>query len=128
MERMNNQQKSQSGNRLVGWLVSYALDSKGRAYEIRSGRSFITANELPGQRGVTLADGTIECAHLALSASQRHKVMIQDIFSDSGTFVTKAGSPKETRVAGPMELEHGDWVRIGEKTRFQVCLIDGSAR
>ena len=128
---MNTQQSSTSSNstgRLIGWLVSYALDSRGRAYEIRVGRSFITAAPIPGQRGITLENSSVECAHIALSASPRHKVMIQDIFSDSGTFVSKASTNKEARVTGPMEIEHGDWLRIGDKTRFQVCLIDGSAR
>lgn len=119
---------AQRENRLVGWLVSYEMDSKGKTFEIRAGRSLLSSENSQDKRIITVREGSISSPHSALSASMRHKVMVQDIFSEFGTYLTKASSGKEFEVNGPTELEHGDWLRIGEKTRFQVCLIDGPRR
>ena len=121
------QNKSES-NRLVGWLVSYALDSKGKTFEIRAGRSLLSSEGSRETRVITVADDSIAAPHAALSASVRHRVMIQDIFSDSGTYVTKGAGQKEFKVSSPTEINHGDWVRVGDNVRLQVCLIDGPSR
>lgn len=114
-----------AGNRLIGWLVSYADDVQGRAFQIHAGRSFISSQTV-GSDAVILLEGKAICApHAALNASRHHRLMIQDVFSQHGTFLTKRGSEKEVQVHGPTEISHGDWLRIGESTRFQVCLIDG---
>ena len=126
---------SRSG-RLVGWLVSYGLDSSGAAYELRTGRTFLSSSLfLPAgrngsspesaERCVVIKDGGISPLHVALLATASHQLFIQDIFSDHGTFIVKAGSGDEKMVAGTCEAGHGDWIRIGERIRFQVCLIDG---
>jgi hypothetical protein len=112
--------------RLIGWLVSYALDKQGASFEIRSGRTFVGAHELTGERAITLDERSISSAHLVLNASARHKVMIQDIFSDHGSYLRRAEGGDEQSIMGPVELRHGDWVRIGDQTRLQVCLIDAS--
>jgi hypothetical protein len=116
-----------SNDRLVGWLISYALDRMGKAFEIRSGRTFLGNQEL-GERSITLNAEDISIAHAALSASTHHKVVLQDVFSQSGTFIAQSGAAQEQRVQGPIEVKHGDWLRFGNKTRFQVCLIDGPSR
>ncbi|MBN8548593.1 MAG: FHA domain-containing protein [Deltaproteobacteria bacterium] len=115
-------------NRLVGWLISYEMDSKGKSFEIRAGRSLLSSDNGQDKRIITVREQSISAPHVALSASPRHKVMVQDIFSEFGTFLTKGASGKEQEVQGPTELEHGDWLRIGDKTRLQVCLIDGPRR
>ncbi len=119
---------SQRENRLVGWLVSFEMDARGKSFEIRAGRSLLSSETGKDKRVITVQDDSISSPHVALSASTRHKVMVQDIFSDFGTYITKGNSGKESEVHGPTELEHGDWLRIGEKTRLQVCLIDGPRR
>lgn len=125
---MAEKNSNRSENRLVGWLVSYEMDAKGKSFEIRAGRSLLSSENGRDKRTITVTEDSISAPHVALSASTRHKVMVQDIFSDFGTFLTKASSNKEMQVSGPTELEHGDWLRIGEKTRLQVCLIDGPRR
>lgn len=123
-----NKNGNQQSNRLVGWLVSYDLDSKGKTFEIRAGRSLLSSDNSGDRRVITVRENSISSPHMAMSASSRHKVMIQDIFSEFGTYITKSDSGKEIEVRGPTELEHGDWLRVGEKTRLQVCLIDGPRR
>lgn len=121
--------KQSAGNRLVGWLVSYAQENNGSSYEIRAGRSLVSGRKAGDDSRVIFVDeGSVSAPHAALSASARHRLMVQDIFTNAGTFLTRAGSDKEVPVSGPIEVEHGDWLRIGETSRFQVCLIDGPRR
>jgi hypothetical protein len=125
---MASGQSAKAENKLIGWLVSYEMDSKGKSFEIRSGRSLLSSENAQDKRVISVRETTVSSPHAALSASPRHKVMVQDIFSEFGTFLVKASSGKEINVSGPTEIEHGDWLRIGEKTRLQVCLIDGPRR
>lgn len=118
----------QDSNRLVGWLVSYALDKNGKAYELRVGRSLLSAEQSRSSRTIMVDDSGASSPHAALNASPRHRLMLQDIFSGSGTYITRSNSDKEITVSGPIEVEHGDWIRVGDDTRFQVCLIDGPRR
>ena len=115
-------------SRLIGWLVSYALDSQGKAFELRSGRYLISRKGLEAESTITLDGQDISSPHLAMHASQKHVLMVQDIFSETGSFLRKASGGEEAKITGPVKLEHGDWLRIGGTTRFQVCLIDGTGR
>lgn len=124
--RIDTETTPAASSRLIGWLVSYALDKRGAAFEIRSGRTFVGTHHLNDERVITLNEESINSAHLVLNASARHRVMIQDIFSDNGTYLRRASDGAEEEIQGPIELRHGDWIRIGKKTRLQVCLIDAS--
>lgn len=130
---MNNKQnngfsRNGEGNRLVGWLVSYGLNDSGAHFEIRAGRSLLTSDSKDGRGIISITEDTISAPHMALSASAKHQVLVQDIFSACGTYITKSGSSDERPLDGPVELQHGDWIRVGDNTRFQVCLIDGPRR
>lgn len=114
--------------RLVGWLISFGLSDRGMAYEIRSGRTFLGSNEGLTDDAIVVTEATIDSPHLAIKASQKHRVHIQDVFSRSGSFIRRSDSDQETRLEGPTELEHGDWIRIGNSVRFQVCLIPAIGR
>lgn len=114
-----------TANRLIGWLISYAMDDDGFSYEIRAGRTLVGSEEQPGARLFAIEDTTISAPHLAVKATAKHRVMIQDIFSEHGSFITREGNSDEQLVTGPTELKHGDWLRVGKNSRFQVCLIDG---
>lgn len=119
---------SAKSSRLVGWLVSYGTDNRGQSFEIRSGRTFISSAQFPQDKLIMLANETVCAPHCALLASSRHKITLQDIFSKNGSFLTKAGSQEEVAVKGPIELGHGDWVRVGKDLRFQLCLIENAGR
>lgn len=131
--RMRNEGKMESrqgrqGNRLIGWLVSFGIADTGVAYEIRQGRTFISGGSDGEARTIALVDESVSAPHLAMNASPKHKVLVQDIFSDEGSFLCKSNSAEEMRITGPVYVEHGDWLRVGSNTRFQVCLIDGPSR
>lgn len=133
-ERNGSVNAAHKPQRLVGWLVSYALDERGKAFELRAGRYLISRQGLlskdgqHAERTITLEKGDISTPHLAMHASGKHALLVQDIFSEAGSYLTKAGGGQEERISGPTRLEHGDWIRIGSSTRFQVCLIDGTGR
>lgn len=113
-------------NRLVGWLVSYGMDAHGAAFEIREGRTLITAGKSEGDHTISIREETVSTPHAAINAVVRDNVvLVQDIFSDCGTFITRNGERDDVPVEGPIVLQHGDWLHIGETVRFQVCLIDG---
>lgn len=125
----NNEQNKQSGRkRLIGWLVSYAENSLGEAHEIWSGRTFISSQRNSSGNTIEVNVSDVSAPHLAMSASVKHRVLVQDIFSDQGSAVQKSGQQQEQPLRGPMEIDHGDWIRVGKQTRFQVCLIDGPSR
>ena len=126
-DKLDSQTPNQR-NRLVGWLVSYANDELGSYHQIRAGRTLISADKSSDTRVITVAERDVSSPHLALSASARHRVLIQDIFSEHGSYLTRGDGKNEMKVTGPIEVEHGDWLRIGDGTRFQVCLIDGPGR
>lgn len=115
-------------NRLVGWLVSYDGNDLGVFHELRAGRYILGSDKSNDKRMITLSEGTISGPHLALHAGANEKLTLQDIFSEHGTYVTKAGTKNEMPVKGPLELGHGDWIRIGRKIKFQVCLIHGGSK
>lgn len=117
---------NRNSNRLVGWLVSYQLDEQGFFHEIRAGRSMITSEKIQGVKVLSLTDKSISKPHAAVKATPRHKVLLVDIFSENGSYIQRSGSDNENMVTGPVKLEHGDWIRIGNNNRFQVCLIDGT--
>lgn len=119
---------SPAKNRLIGWLVSYEMDARGKAFEIRSGRTIISTENSGRSRVITLKAQDISTPHMALNATPKHTLLVQDIFSESGSFLRKASSNEDKPITGPVELGHGDWIRIGSQTRFQVCLIDGPIR
>jgi hypothetical protein len=115
-------------SRLVGWLISYAVDEKGAYHEIRAGRSLITSldgsDQILEQKVISIDGAGIDLPHAALKASSKHRLMLNDVFSQQGTYIRKAGSNSESKVEGPIEVGHGDWLRFGAESRFQVCLID----
>lgn len=126
--KKQSSQKSKNQDRLIGWLVSYGLDKRGFNFEIRSGRTFISPEESDGLRTLALTDKSLSKVHIVLNADNQHNLLAQDIFSESGSYLTRNGQNSEEQIEGPVSLSHGDWLRVGDKTRFQVCLIDGPSR
>jgi hypothetical protein len=128
MKSDNQKAQTRPSNKLIGWLVSYQSNDRGSYYELRAGRSFIGSGVIQNERLINLDPKESNTAHAVLNASPEYHVVVQDIFSDSGTFVTKSSSGEEIAVSSPVELEHGDWLRVGEMLKFQVCLIHGGSK
>ena len=126
--KSDNQKATNKNNKLIGWLVAYQSVDRGAYFEIRAGRSFLGSGVVQSERIIALDPTQVNTAHAVLNASPHSGVMVQDIFSQSGTFVTRSGSTDEITVNSPVHLEHGDWIRVGENTKFQLCLIDGDGK
>ena len=117
-----------SNKRLIGWIVSYGLNQMGFSYELREGRSFVSTQQVgDGSTALTLHDDTVSTPHAVIQASGAdHSVLVLDVFSQHGSFLSREGFTEEMRINGPVQIQHGDWIRIGARNRFQVCLLDGS--
>jgi hypothetical protein len=120
--------QSDTSQRLIGWLVSYAQNEQGKAHELRSGRYVFGSQRGQDERTITIEENSISTPLAALNALQAHRIIVQDIFSKGGSFLTKANTVQELPITGPVEVGHGDWIRFGDKTRYQVCLIDGPTK
>lgn len=112
-------------NKIVGWLVSYEMDKLGKAFEIRTGRTIISGEGGDGTHRIVVDREDISEPHLALKATPKHTVLIQDIFSESGSWICRGEAGEEKPVNGMVELRHGDWLRVGARTRMQLCLVEG---
>ncbi len=111
--------------RLIGWLVTYANDEQGEAHELRSGRTLISSqNGAKNTSFIALSSKTVSSPHSAIHASRKHNVQIQDIFTESGTFLTRSGKTNEEKIQGTIDLHHGDRIRFGRDVSFQLCLIE----
>ncbi len=128
MVKSDSRGMKQGSRRLIGWLVSYALDEKGVSFELRAGRFLVSSKEIDPGFTIVLNTDDISAPHLALSASPKHTLTVQDIFSEQGSFLVRKGSKEEIVIDGPVQVEHGDWIKIGKSNRFQVCLIDGNGK
>ncbi len=124
-EKKGTQTLPHAESRLIGWLVSYSLDSRGKAFELRAGRCLLSPRQINSQRVILIENSGLSLPHAAIHSNDRHEVFIQDVFSEHGTYVCRADSQKEFSVEGPVQLQHGDWVRFGRDLKLQVCLIDG---
>ena len=125
----SSEESPRSTGRLIGWLVTYSQEENGKAIELRAGRYVVSSEQNsrdPNQ--ITIGGRDISAPHAALRATDKHSLLILDVFSESGTFLRKAGSETDSPVQGVVSINHGDWVRFGNGTKFQVCLIDGPRR
>ena len=106
---------------LVGWFVNYEGNAFGISTEIRDGRFFISKERLK-PTDMLIANDTISTPHCVVRASAAEGIKVQDMFSDQGTYVRRAGSDVFYKQSGSFTLEHGDWLRLGEY-EVQVCLL-----
>ena len=128
MKSGKENQANKGVKKLIGWLVSYQNNDRGCYYELRSGKVFVGGGVIEGERVISLDNKEFSTPHAVLSASTDHTLVVQDVFSDSGTFFRRSGTADEIEVHGPVSLEHGDWIRFGDTLRFQVCIADGGSR
>ena len=128
MVNTDNRGMKDKNRRLIGWLVSYALDKRGASFELRAGRHLISSRDTDSGFTIVINAPDVSAPHLALKASSKHSLTVQDVFSKEGSTLHKENSKDEIAINGPVQVNHGDWIKIGKNTRFQVCLIDGSSR
>ncbi|MBP9838553.1 MAG: FHA domain-containing protein [Proteobacteria bacterium] len=98
---------------LFGWMVSFINDTRGVAMEIRSGKFFLGRQKLRSS-DVIIQDTSVSTPHCMITADPAGGMQIQDLMSEKGTFVKKAGSNSFTQVVNVMNVSHGDWLKLGD--------------
>ena len=111
---------------LLGWLVSFQQDAKGNSNEIRSGRFFIGKERLR-KSDTLIPDGGVSTPHCLVAASRHGGVKIQDLMSEQGTFIKRAGKEFFDRVNDIVVVAHGDCLKFGNY-EVLVCLLPGTCQ
>jgi hypothetical protein len=114
------QQAQEVTGRLFGWLVSY-VNPKGDAVELREGKFFVSRTSLKAS-DLILDDESVSTPHAMVSVSSSDGLRVQDLMSERGVFVRPQAGDSYQRVGDVTELQHGDWLRIGD-VEFLVSLI-----
>lgn len=112
--------ESATTGQLFGWFVSFA-SPEGASLELREGRFFITNTSV--RRGdLVLHDDSVSSPHALVTIGSRTGLTVQDLMSEVGLFIKKAGDNTFYQERETAELAHGDSVRFGN-VEFLVCLI-----
>lgn len=104
---------------LVGWFVRWDGDAKGSSREIRSGRYFISGEQLR-PTDLVIAEAGLSVPHCLMRAGNG-SLMIQDLMSESGTEIKRANGGFQS-VDEACAVQHGDIVRFGD-FEVMVCLL-----
>ena len=91
--------------KLVGWLVSYTLDSLGVDFKLYEGRNIIGRDQ---ECSITVSDNMVSSKHAVL-LFRAGKYSITDSQSSHGTFVNDRDIELE-----PCYLSDGDIIKIGQ--------------
>ncbi len=106
---------------LAGWLVTFADGPRGVSTELRAGRFFVGRQKLRGNDFI-VADSSVSTPHCMITAGAQDGLAIQDLMSENGTFIRRAGSDSFTPVQGTGTAHHGDTIRFGHYEML-VCLL-----
>lgn len=105
----NNAGVYRMARKLVGWLVSYTLDSLGMDFKLYEGRNIIGRD---ADCNITINDNMVSGKHAVL-LFRAGKYSLTDSQSSHGTFVNDQDIELE-----PHYIEDGDMIRMG-KTVFK---------
>ncbi len=109
----NGNPQGESGRgRLVGWLVSYDIDVKGKAFPLHEGRQSLgrdKANDL------YIEDTQLSKEH-AIILYRNGRFILEDELSTNGSKI----NGKE--VIGQIELQHGDLLEMGQHMFIFVAI------
>ena len=109
------QPQTRSARKLVGWLVSYTIDSLGVDFKLYEGRNMIGRGM---DCGITVASDALMSAKHATLLFRDNSYAIKDEMSSHGTFVNDESIGFDTCV-----LEDGDLIKMGDTVfRFKKSL------
>lgn len=107
--------------KLVGWLVSFGDSAQGVSTEIRAGRFFLGRQRLRGNDFI-IPHQSISTPHCMIVAGGTDSLVIQDLMSEGGTQLRRAGESSFSPITNAINVQHGDWVRFGQYEAM-VCLL-----
>ena len=109
------QPQTRSARKLVGWLVSYTIDSLGVDFKLYEGRNMIGRGM---DCGITVTSDALMSAKHATLLFRDNSYAIKDEMSSHGTFVNDESIGFDTCV-----LEDGDLIKMGNTVfRFKKSL------
>lgn len=109
--------------KLIGFLVSFDVESNGEVSELRVGRWILTNKAVSDSNCVVVMDESISQLHAIVRVTGDGKVQILDQLSEVGTGITRVGAEEEEELVGAMALVgHGDKIRFGKRI-FHLCLL-----
>jgi hypothetical protein len=116
-----SEQRISGDGMLIGWLVSFKEDSKGKAIELRSGRCFIGRGQLRNS-DIVFGHDSVSTPHGMLVASESEGLSFQDLMSERGTYVLRNGGKVSewSQILNSTSLSHGDRVRFGD---YEVVVV-----
>ncbi len=98
--------------KLVGWLVSYTLDSMGVDYRLFEGRN--TMGTKPGNNIRITKDPAVSGEHATILFIEG-EYLLEDALSSNGTFL----NGKRLRPRTVFNIQDGDEIRLGKDTVFK---------
>lgn len=105
---------------LVGWLVNFETPT-GQGTELRAGRFFVSSEQVKPD-DLVLNDSSISVPHCIFKATKEDGFKVQDLMSENGTWIKKAGESDYKELVEAQPVEHGDHLRLGD-FEVLVCLI-----
>jgi hypothetical protein len=111
--------QQESGGALTGWLISFE-DSKGVANELRVGKFFVSGGSLKAT-DLVLKHPSVSTPHALVTVSTTG-ITVQDLMSESGISIQRAGEKAFRKADEVSSLSHGDKVRFGEVEFLVSCL------
>jgi hypothetical protein len=114
-------------SKLVGFLVSYAVDSMGRYIELREGRLLVTSGQTSTDSCFVIAHETVSPMHAIMRISADGSILILDQLSEHGTRIQRGQTGKEEALMGDKStICHGDVVIFGE-CEYHVVVMGAAA-
>jgi len=107
-----SQPVSNTGRKLVGWLVSFSYNPLGQDYKLYEGRNIIGTDK---SCDIVVQDNLVSSKHLTI-LYRAGKFKFRDELSTNGTFVNEVMQEEG-------DLQDGDQIRIG-KTIFKFRSLD----
>jgi pSer/pThr/pTyr-binding forkhead associated (FHA) protein len=105
----------------VGWFVNFDLNSNGVSAELRSGKYFISSKKLrPGD--FIIEDDAVSMPHCMVTAVPGDGLYLQDLMSEKGTYICRAGSSQFEPISGQQKLLSGDRIRFGSHEALLVLV------
>ena len=111
---------SQSDGALTGWLAIFANNPQGESIELRAGRFFVGRQKLRGS-DLVISDSSVSTPHCMITVGA-DGLMVQDLMSEQGTHLRRAGSDSFSPLQQPAAVHHGDSIRFGQY-EVVVCLL-----
>ncbi len=113
--------QSEASAPLTGWFVHFSANPHGVSQEIRSGRYFISGQRLK-ETDLVVDHASVSTPHCVVQTSPDTGLKVQDLLSENGTFVRRVGETDYVQYSDAVEINHGDWLRIGSY-EIMVCLV-----